>query len=44
LKKLEVVIAAMESGDLPLGTLLARYAEGTRRVIGTGHRIGFANN
>jgi exodeoxyribonuclease VII small subunit len=28
LKKLEGVIAAMESGDLPLETLLAKYEEG----------------
>jgi exodeoxyribonuclease VII small subunit len=32
LKKLEGVVAAMESGDLPLETLLARYEEGTRLV------------
>ena len=32
LKKLEGVVEAMESGDLPLETLLARYEEGTRLV------------
>jgi len=32
LKKLESVVAAMESGDLPLEMLLARYEEGTRLV------------
>ena len=32
LKKLEGVIAAMESEDLPLDKLLARYEEGTRLV------------
>jgi len=30
LKKLEGVVEAMESGDLPLEALLARYEEGTR--------------
>jgi exodeoxyribonuclease VII small subunit len=28
LKKLETIIEAMESGDLPLETMLARYEEG----------------
>ena len=32
LKKLESVVEAMESGDLPLETLLARFEEGTRLV------------
>jgi exodeoxyribonuclease VII small subunit len=32
LKKLETVVEAMESGDLPLETLLARYEEGTKLV------------
>ena len=32
LKKLEGVVEAMESGDLPLETLLAQYEEGTRLV------------
>jgi len=32
LNKLEGVIAAMESGDLPLETLLAKYEEGARLV------------
>jgi exodeoxyribonuclease VII small subunit len=32
LKKLEGVVAAMESDDLPLETLLARYEEGTKLV------------
>jgi exodeoxyribonuclease VII small subunit len=32
LKKLEAIVEAMESGDLPLETLLARYEEGTRLV------------
>ena len=32
LKKLEGVVEAMESGDLPLETLLARYEEGARLV------------
>jgi exodeoxyribonuclease VII small subunit len=32
LKKLEGLVEAMESGDLPLETLLARYEEGTRLV------------
>jgi len=30
LKKLETIVAAMETEDLPLETLLARYEEGTR--------------
>ena len=30
MKKLESVIEVMESGDLPLETLLARFEEGTR--------------
>lgn len=30
LKKLESIVEAMESDDLPLETLLARYEEGTR--------------
>ena len=30
MKKLEGVVEAMESGDLPLEALLARYEEGTR--------------
>jgi exodeoxyribonuclease VII small subunit len=30
LKKLETIVAAMESEDLPLETLLAKYEEGTR--------------
>jgi exodeoxyribonuclease VII small subunit len=30
LKKLETIVEAMESGDLPLETLLARYEEGTK--------------
>jgi exodeoxyribonuclease VII small subunit len=30
LKKLEAIVTAMESEDLPLETLLAKYEEGTR--------------
>jgi len=30
LKKLEAIVEAMESEDLPLETLLAKYQEGTR--------------
>ncbi len=30
LQKLETIVAAMESEDLPLETLLARFEEGTR--------------
>jgi exodeoxyribonuclease VII small subunit len=30
LKKLESIVESMESGDLPLETLLARFEEGTR--------------
>jgi exodeoxyribonuclease VII small subunit len=30
LKKLEAIVEAMESEDLPLETLLARYEEGTK--------------
>ena len=30
LKKLETIVAAMESEELPLETLLAKYEEGTR--------------
>ena len=30
LKKLEAIVSAMESEDLPLETLLAKYEEGTR--------------
>ena len=32
LKKLEGVVEVMESGDLPLETLLARFEEGARLV------------
>jgi exodeoxyribonuclease VII small subunit len=32
LKKLEGIVATMESDDLPLETLLARYEEGTKLV------------
>jgi exodeoxyribonuclease VII small subunit len=32
LKRLEAVVEAMESGDLPLETLLAKYEEGARLV------------
>jgi exodeoxyribonuclease VII small subunit len=32
MKKLEGVVEAMESGDLPLETLLAKYEEGARLV------------
>ena len=32
LKKLEVVVEAMESEDLPLETLIKRYEEGVRLV------------
>ena len=32
LKKLETIVEAMEAGDLPLETLLARFEEGTRLV------------
>ena len=32
LQKLEVVVEAMETDDLPLETLLARYEEGARLV------------
>ena len=32
LKKLEGVVEAMESGDLPLETLLAKYEEGMKLV------------
>lgn len=32
LKKLEGIVEAMESDDLPLETLLARYEEGSRLV------------
>jgi exodeoxyribonuclease VII small subunit len=32
LKKLEGIVGAMESDDLPLETLLAKYEEGTRLV------------
>ena len=32
LKKLEGIVEAMESDDLPLETLLARYEEGTKLV------------
>ena len=30
LQKLETIVEAMESGDLPLETMLARFEEGTR--------------
>ena len=30
LKKLEAIVEAMEGGDLPLETLLARYEEGVK--------------
>ena len=30
LKKLEAIVEAMESGDLPLESLLAKYEEGTK--------------
>jgi exodeoxyribonuclease VII small subunit len=32
LHKLEAIVEAMESGDLPLETLLERYEEGSRMV------------
>lgn len=32
LKKLEGIVAAMESDDLPLETLLSKYEEGTKLV------------
>ena len=32
LKKLEKIVDEMESGDLPLETMLARFEEGTRLV------------
>ncbi|MGD1090162.1 MAG: exodeoxyribonuclease VII small subunit [Verrucomicrobiota bacterium] len=32
LKKLESLVEAMESGDLPLETLLAKYEEGAKLV------------
>jgi exodeoxyribonuclease VII small subunit len=32
LKKLEGIVEAMESGDLPLETLLEKYEEGSRMV------------
>jgi exodeoxyribonuclease VII small subunit len=32
LQKLEAIVEAMESGDLPLETLLAKFEEGTRLV------------
>lgn len=32
MKKLEGIVEAMESDDLPLETLLARYEEGSRLV------------
>jgi len=32
LKKLETIVEAMESGDLPLESLLQRFEEGTRLV------------
>ena len=32
LKKLETIVEAMETGDLPLETLLSRFEEGTRLV------------
>jgi exodeoxyribonuclease VII small subunit len=32
LKNLESIVETMESGDLPLETLLARFEEGTRLV------------
>jgi exodeoxyribonuclease VII small subunit len=34
LKKLETIVEEMESGDLPLETLLARFEEGTRLIKG----------
>ena len=30
LKKLETIVESMETGDLPLETMLARFEEGTR--------------
>lgn len=32
MRKLEDIVESMESGDLPLETLLARFEEGTRLV------------
>ena len=32
LRKLEAIVESMESGDLPLESLLARFEEGTRLV------------
>ncbi|MBU6409009.1 MAG: exodeoxyribonuclease VII small subunit [Verrucomicrobia bacterium] len=42
LKKLEGIVEAMESGDLPLETLLAKYEEGTRLVKLCQEKLGEA--
>jgi exodeoxyribonuclease VII small subunit len=42
LKKLEGIVEAMESGDLPLEALLARYEEGTRLVKICQEKLGEA--
>ena len=42
LKKLEGIVEAMESEDLPLEALLARYEEGTRLVKICQEKLGEA--
>lgn len=42
LKKLETIVEAMESDDLPLETLLARYEEGTKLAKHCQEKLGEA--
>jgi exodeoxyribonuclease VII small subunit len=42
LKKLETIVAAMESEDLPLETLLAKYEEGTRLALACQEKLAEA--
>ena len=42
LKKLETIVEAMESEDLPLESLLAKYEEGTRLAKACQHKLGEA--
>ena len=42
LKKLEAIVEAMESDELPLETLLARYEEGTRLAVACQEKLAEA--
>ncbi len=42
LKKLETIVSAMESDELPLETLLAKYEEGTRLALACQEKLAEA--